>query len=288
MMLVVHNSKSGQQSSLTDIKQAMQAHGIEAEYVAITAHNLQRKVTDFAKRKDAVVVAAGGDGTISAVSGMIQGTKAKLGILPAGTLNHFARELGVPAEIPEAVAVLAAGRVELVDVASVNDRVFINNSSIGWYPRSLHARDELEGKVGKWPAALAGSLRAAVRPRRYRVELVIDGRAHVYRTPFVFIGNNAYKRDPTGLGQRESLQNGQIAIYVVKAQSALGVLRMLGHAMLTRKARSQDFAIHLTTECAIHTKRHRQLSVATDGEVTQLDTPLHYRSHPKTLRVIVP
>ena len=288
MILVVHNAKSGQQSSLPAIKQAMQAHGLQAEYIAISTGGLRRKVMDFTKHKDAIVVAAGGDGTVGAVAEMIQGTQTKLGILPAGTLNHFARELNVPLDIAEAAATLKTGRTESVDVASVNDHVFINNSSIGWYPRSLHARDELEGKIGKWPAALAGSLRAAARPRRYHVELVVDGRTHTYRTPFVFIGNNAYKRDPTGLGQRKSLQEGQLAIYVVKAQSALGILRMLGHAVLTRKVRSQDFAIHTATECTIHTKRHRQLSVATDGEVMRLNTPLLYRTHAKALRVIVP
>lgn len=289
MILVVHNTKSGQESSLTDIKQAMQAHGLDAKYVAITERGVRRKVTNFAKQKDAIVVAAGGDGTVSAVAEFIQGTHAALAVIPAGTLNHFAKELNVPLDISEAVGVIKGAKITLVDTATVNKHVFINNSSIGWYPRSLHARDELEGKLGKWPAAFFGSLRAILNPRRYRVELVVDGQNHVYRTPFVFVGNNEYSRTPGGgLGQRTSLQGGQIAIYVVKAQSFIGVVRMLGHGLLTSKSRSQDYAIHLASECTIHTKRHRHLSVATDGEVQKLRTPLEYRSRPKALRVVTP
>lgn len=289
MILVVHNTKSGQESSLADIKNAMRTHSLEAKYVAISDNGVRRKVTNFAKQKDAMVVAAGGDGTVSAVAEFIQGTHATLAVIPAGTLNHFAKELNIPLEIEDAVGVIKRAKTKLVDSATVNKHVFINNSSIGWYPRSLHARDELEGKLGKWPAALFGSLRVILRPRRYRVELIVDGRSHIYRTPFVFIGNNEYDRTPGGgLGQRKSLNGGQIAIYVVKAQSFIGVLRMLGHGLLTSKSRSQDFAIHLASKCVIHTKRHHRLSVATDGEVQKLRTPLEYRSRPKALRVIAP
>lgn len=284
-MLVVHNAHSGQQDSLQDIKDAMQTNGLEAEYAAITSRGIRRKVAEAAKKGD-TIVAAGGDGTVNFVAGLVQDTKAKLGIIPTGTLNHFAKELGIPTDLPRAIETLKAGKATAVDVAAVNGHAFINNSSIGWYPRSLYARDEVKSKVGKWPATLYGGLRAALRPRRYHVELTIDGRKHIYRTPFVFIGNNAYQRTPTGLGQRKSLQEGQLAIYVVKAQTALGIIRMLTHGLFTSKSRSQDFAIHLAPECTIRTKR-RRLSVATDGEVTSLSTPLHYQSKPGSLKVIV-
>lgn len=286
-MLVVYNSSSGGADSLQEIKDAMQAAGLEAEYIAISARGMRSKVATAAQ-KGTTVVAAGGDGTVSAVAGVIRGTKSSLGVIPAGTLNHFAKELNIPVDITQAVDLLGKGKSTSVDVATVNDRTFINNSSIGWYPRSLHARDELEGKLGKWPAALYGSLRAALRPRRYHVELLVDGQKHTYRTPFVFIGNNAYQRTAIGLGQRESLQDGQLAIYVVKAQSAFGVMRMLMHGLFTRRLRTQDFAIYHTSDCVIRTKHHRQLSVATDGEVQPLNTPLQYRSEHKALRVIAP
>ncbi|HKX24109.1 MAG TPA: diacylglycerol kinase family protein [Candidatus Saccharimonadales bacterium] len=286
MILVVHNANSGTQNSLQEIKDTMAAHGLEASYVAITDNSLKRKATEAA-RKGATLVAAGGDGTVSAVAGIAAHTGATLGVIPAGTLNHFAKELAIT-DLKQAVAALKSKKTATVDIATVNDKSFINNSSIGWYPRSLHARDELEAKVGKWPAALYGALRAALRPRRYHVELLVDGQKHTYRTPFVFIGNNAYQRTPAELGKRDSLQSGQLAIYVVKAQSVLGILRMLGHALFTRKHRTQDFAIYHATECVIHTRHHRQLSVATDGEIQRLKTPLRYRSKPKALRVIVP
>lgn len=287
MILVVHNANSGKQNSLQEIKDAITAHGLDADYIAITDPGMNRKLTEAAQ-KGTTVVAAGGDGTVSAVAGVVADTNATLGIIPAGTLNHFAKELDIPLDLKEAVATLTATKTTTVDIATVNDKPFINNSSIGWYPRSLYARGEAERAIGKWPAALYGSFRAALRPRRYHVELLVDSQKHTYRTPFVFVGNNAYQRTPTELGKRTSLREGQLAIYVVKAQSVFGILRMLGHALFTRKHRTQDFAVHHTAECVIHTRHHRRLSVATDGEVQQLDTPLTYRSRPKALRVIVP
>ncbi len=287
MILIVHNASSGKQDSLQLLKDAVSEHNIEADFVAISDRSMKRKVAEAAK-KGLVVAAAGGDGTVSAVAGIIAGTKAKLGVIPAGTLNHFAKELNIPLDLKQAVATLASKKVTEVDIATVNDQSFINNSSIGWYPRSLRARGEVERKIGKWPAALYGSLRSALRPHRYHVDLLVDGQKHTYGTPFVFVGNNAYHRSPAELGKRKSLQEGQLAIYVVKTQSAFGILRMLAAALLTRKHRTQDFAIYHASECVIRTKHHRRLNVATDGEVQRLSTPLQYRSQPKALRVITP
>lgn len=287
MILVVHNAKSGRRNSLPDIKQALKKHGLQAEYIAITAPHAHRTIAKMTKSKNTIIVAAGGDGTVSTVAEKVQGTPARLGIIPTGTLNHFAKELDIPLNVSEAAKLLQTPKSTLVDLGSVNGHTFINNSSIGWYPRALHTRDELGDRVGKWPAMLMGSLRAILRPRHYRVELVVDGQPHTYRTPFVFIGNNAYKRAQIGLGRRQSLQDGQLAIYVVKAQSLWGIVRMLVHGLFTRRVRSRDFAIHRATQCTIRTGHHH-LNVATDGEVQRLSTPLHYQSQPKTLRVIVP
>ena len=109
MILVVHNANSGKQDSLQLIKDAAQAHKLPVEFVAITDRALKRKVTEAAT-KGATIAAAGGDGTVSAVAGLIAGTDAKLGIIPAGTLNHFAKELGIPLDLKQAVAHLASSK----------------------------------------------------------------------------------------------------------------------------------------------------------------------------------
>jgi YegS/Rv2252/BmrU family lipid kinase len=287
-IVVVYNPSSGASDSFKEIQAAFADLKVAPEYIPITTNRLHDKLRTAASKKGTTIVAAGGDGTINGVVHAVIGTKCKLGIIPVGTLNHFARELNVPLDIPGAVQTILKGKTVRVDAAAVNDRSFVNNSSIGWYPRSLRTRDELGDRIGKWPAALVGSVKAMIRPRRYHVELTIDGQKHTYRTPFVFVGNNAYKRGEPGVGQRETLHGGQVAIYVVKAQSITGIVRMLFHGLLTRKHRTQDFAIYYTSECTIQTRHHRRLNVACDGEVTSLRTPLHYKSVPEALDVITP
>jgi len=283
---VVYNTNSGSEDSLADIKQAFQTHNVEPTYVPID--RIDDKLPSLLRRPHLTVVAAGGDGTINSVVGHIIDTDATLAVIPSGTLNHFARELGIPLETADAVKVALGNTQTQVDIGIVNGHVFLNNSSIGWYPRSLRAREELDSHIGKWPAALVGSLKAALNPRRYHVELTIDGKHVAYRTPFVFIGNNSYKRANPNIGQRETLQGGQLAIYIVKAQNFVGILRMLAVGLFTKKRRTQDFATYKASECIISTRHHRTLHVACDGEVLDLPVPLNYRSKPSSLRVLIP
>lgn len=287
-IIVVYNPSSGASDSFKEIQSAFVALKVTPEYIPITTNQLHDKLRAAASKRETTIVAAGGDGTINGVVHAVIGTQCKLGIIPVGTLNHFARELNIPLDIPGAVQTILTGKMVHVDAATVNHRSFVNNSSIGWYPRSLRTRDELGERIGKWPAAVVGSAKAMIRPRRYHVELTIDGQKHTYRTPFVFVGNNAYKRGEPGVGQRETLRGGRVAIYVVKAQSVIGIIRMLFHGLFTRRHRTQDFAIYYASECTIRTRHHRRLNVACDGEVTSLRTPLRYRSAPEALRVITP
>jgi len=286
-LTVIYNPNSGKSNDLDEIKAAFAHHSMQPTYLPVTSKLLHRHVKAEAAKRGAIVVAAGGDGTVSTVAGLVRGTNIKFGIIPCGTLNHFAKDVGLPLKITDAVRVILAGKTKPLDAAQVNKHVFVNNASIGLYPLSLRHRAQVDGQIGKWPAAILGTLRVLTRPRRYHVELTLDGKKITRRTPFVFIGNNQYKLNKPPFVRRDTIQNGTLGVYIIKANSAFGVVCMFAQTLFTRKRKTAEFETYQVSELKIATKKHRTLHVAYDGEVAQMHTPLRYKSLPKALRVIV-
>ena len=235
-----------------------------------------------------VLVAAGGDGTVNAVASAVVGRETPLGVLPVGTLNHFAKDLGLPLDLPDAVRIVAQGAVRQVDVGEVNGRYFLNNSSIGVYPRIVEMRHQYESSgLSKWIAALWASLAVLRRRPFVDVRIHVGDEAVVRRTPFVFVGNNEYRMRGLGGVSRASLTGGQLAIYVMKASERLSLLR-LGLEVMTRGVdQVPELDLLRVTESKVETRR-RRLQVALDGEVRVLASPLEYRSRPAALRILAP
>ncbi len=235
------------------------------------------------------MVAGGGDGTINAVASVLVGSGVRFGVLPLGTLNHFAKDMKIPLALDEAIANLVHGQPCQVDVGEVNGSIFLNNSSLGLYPDIVRQREQLQRKLGqgKWPAfgrALLASL------RRYpflNVKLKVNGDEHVRRTPFVFIGNNEYLMQGLNMGARARLDGGMLSLYVAQRPTRLGLLRLAFHALRGRLSEAKDFDVLLARELVIET-HHKRLRVATDGEVNIMHPPLCYRSLPAALTVMVP
>lgn len=235
------------------------------------------------------IVAGGGDGTLNAVASKLVGRKVAFGVLPMGTLNHFAKDLGIPLDPSAALLCIAAGHEIAVDVGEVNGHFFLNNSSIGLYVDVVRDRERQQPRLGrgKWPAfawAVVGAL------RRYpflTVELTLDGLARVHRTPLVFVGNNVYRTEGLQIGQRQGLQGGVLSVYVTDRAGRWRLLALGLRAVIGRLREAKDFRAFVATDLRIATA-HRSLRVATDGEIRRIDTPLRYRSHPGALRVIVP
>ena len=286
-ILVVYNEKSGS-SDKEALQKAFTATGLQPDYIAINSRSLKPTLETLRSDPKAIIVAAGGDGTINSVAANVMGGACALGIMPLGTLNHFAKAVKIPQDLPQAAQVIAQGATTQVDIGSVNSRVFVNNASIGFYPRSLRFREEYTQKIGKWPAAAIGLAHAMLHPRRYAVDIVVNGSTQSLKTPFVFIGNNEYQRSGMGLSGRASLHEGILALYVIKKTQPVGIFRALLHTFLTKKRRAHDFAIHKTTTATIHSNKYTKLRVACDGESFLLRTPLRFASHPGALRVIIP
>lgn len=235
-----------------------------------------------------VVVAGGGDGTINAVASQIAGTNRILGVLPLGTLNHFAKDLGIPLELGAAVENVDAGHAIDVDVAEVNGRIFLNNSSIGLYPKIV-IRREAQRKYGrsKWLAMMSALYRTLRQYAAVRVRVAADGRRLRRRTPILFVGNNEYQIEGRSLGSRTRLDQGKLCLYVLHNTGPWGLIKFTVRALFRRAWRVKDFDAILAREIEVETRRKR-IRVALDGEVTDLKTPLRYRIRQRALRVIVP
>jgi YegS/Rv2252/BmrU family lipid kinase len=279
----------GQPTIGAELAARFQAAGHEAEIIALRDGDSPSDAARDAATRVSIVVAAGGDGTVSSVAEGIVGSAAALGVLPLGTLNHFARDLRIPAELDAAIAVVAAGRIGQIDVGQVNDRLFVNNSSIGLYPSIVDARDALRSQGHrKWVAMAIAILRIVRRYRGMKVTIEIDGRTRMWRTPFVFVGNNEYTIDGLQLGGRAALDAGTLFVYMAPRLRARGLPLLLIKALLGRARRSGDFEIVATTALWIDRSKSRRRRVACDGEVVKMRTPLHYRVLPKGLRVVLP
>jgi diacylglycerol kinase family enzyme len=234
------------------------------------------------------VVGGGGDGTINAVASALIGSDVPLGILPLGTLNHFAKTLGIPLSPEEAIRNVFEGEGRVVDVGEVNGRVFLNNSSIGLYPSIVVAR-EASQKTGrrKWSAFVLAIIQNLKRHRLMHVVLVTDAGRHVARaTPFLFIGNNKYETSGLTIGSRTRLDGGRLWLSLAPQAGRLKLLALAGLAVIGR-LKEPHLEVMETTALELKTRRKR-LEVALDGEVIELKSPLRFRSIPTALHVIVP
>lgn len=265
-------------------------HGMVPDiHTAREGGEIEEQVREAMRSQPPLIVVAGGDGTVSAVAAMLCGTRTALGILPEGTLNHFARDLGIPGERERAVEVLATGAPVPVDVGEVNGRRFINNASLGLYPDIVRDRTRQQRRLGrgKYWAMFWAIFGALGRSPFLRLRLELDGTARACLSPFVFIGNNQYVMEGFSIGTRSSIRDGRLSVYTTQRHGRAGLLRLALRALFGRLAQAKDFFSTEARQVRVESSRRRIL-VATDGEVTAMDTPLEFTVHPASLRVMLP
>ena len=250
---------------------------------------LQQAVTRALALGCTAVVAGGGDGTLNCVASKLVGTPVLFGVLPLGTLNHFAKDLQIPLDPHDALEVIAAGEFEALDVGEVNGKYFLNNSSIGLYVDLVHDRERQQSRLGrgKWLAFVWASIGVLRRYPFMKVTLTFESKTRSHSTPFVFVGNNPYQTEGLLIGQRESLQSGKLGVYLAERSGRWRLFTLGLRALASRLRQAKDFQEFKVNELKIDTSR-RYLKVATDGELTRMSTPLHYRIHKQSLKVIVP
>ncbi|HYG65596.1 MAG TPA: diacylglycerol kinase family protein [Thermoanaerobaculia bacterium] len=263
--------------------------GVEAEIELVAGEEITAAARAAVSGGAEAVLAGGGDGTIRAVAGALAGGTVPLGVLPLGTRNHFARDLGIPIDLPGAVGVVASGQVRRLDLGEVNGEVFVNNSILGFYPPLVRVRDWQRRNLsrGKGLATAIALLRVLPRLPALRVRVKADGHEAVHETRFVFVGNNEYQMSLFSYGARQRFDSGSLYLYVARPRGRLGLVGLALLGLVRDVIRTPHFDQWMLPEFTIET-RQRALPVYLDGEVTLMRPPLHYRTRERALSVILP
>jgi len=277
------NPRAGNAAAALTALRAVGGFDIRPEQPVSLDRAVREAVASGARR----VLVAGGDGTIGSAAGVLAGTGVELAILPCGTLNHLAKDLGLPLNLDRAAMVALRGRAAAVDAAVVNERIFLNTSSVGAYVTFVRARERLERRVGYHIASLIAAARLLVHLPLFSISLTVEGRICEYLTPLVFIGVGERELKLPLLGRRVEGGRTGLHVMVVRRRSgaravALGLAaaaRGVGHV-----ARSPAMDAFLVDRCRVMPRTQR---LAVDGEIVTSTLPLDYRHVPGHLRVVV-
>ena len=269
------------------VEQALRAAGIEGPVELVEGRRIAERAQAFAEQGAKSIIVGGGDGSVSAAAQPLAGSSAVLGILPLGTLNHFARDLGIPPELEKAAELIASGRTRAVDVAEVNGRVFVNNSAIGLYPLMVVDRESQQHRLGrsKRLAMLVASLRTLSRFHDQRLTLTSgDGRSAI-DTPLLFVGNNDYRLALPAAGQRDSLDDGKLCVLVMRKKGVPGFLAATLRALVGLAREDDMIRMDAMSELRVDSRRPA-MTLSVDGETCRMKPPLDYRIRPGALKVI--
>jgi diacylglycerol kinase family enzyme len=232
-----------------------------------------------------VIAVGGGDGTIGTAAAVLANSMTALAILPLGTRNHLARQLGVPLDLPSAAAVAVSGQRRRIDLGRANGRVFINNASFGLYTRFVRERDAGDRHSYRRMARAAWQVLRHMRAQFFTLR--IDGRRQNIATPLLFIGNNEYSLEIGHIGERDSLTDHELSLLALPDK---GPLQMFGFAIRTLLGAGEPESDFLEYGRAneVVIEGTGSIEGTFDGEVVVLPLPLHLRTLPNALGVVTP
>lgn len=270
---VYYNPDSGSSEKLLEMIRSDPRIQLEAVSPAEMAKRIKQAAASKVKR----VVVSGGDGTIALAASLLAGTTTELGVIPSGTLNHFAQRTGIPTDIEEALKVALIGMAQPVDVGYVNDSLFINTSSVGAYPTFVRSRNYLENRMHYLPASIIAGIRRLLKFRPVRVRLV----EKELRTPLVFIGVGERELGVPTLGQVKEHGCRGLHLIAVDCESKIQVFMLLiksfflGVDPLKKEMKVEN---KLVNDIELNFRyRKKRVIAALDGELKRLRAPLRYR-----------
>ncbi|MBC2666492.1 hypothetical protein H7F51_13270 [Novosphingobium flavum] len=284
---VIVNRRGGTAARLGDGLEAALRDAFAAAGVAVRIELTQPELVSemISRCDDPLIVVGGGDGTLGAAAGKLAGTGRRMAILPLGTRNHLARDLGIPGDLEGAARVVATGRAEAIDLGRAADRIFVNNCSIGLYASLVHERDKHD--LPKWLASIPAAWRVLRSSGAETFRIEHHGAEHRVESPLLFVGNNRFSLDAGRLGRRASLSDGVLAMAAVAPVSRAELLGMALRLIAGKADAERDFAaiedVEVLTVYGYHRRR-----VALDGELVRLQFPLKISILPAALQVLVP
>ena len=299
-LTVIMNEASGGAANHPDLEVAIDRTGLDVQFLRVKGAEVQREA-ERAAVSGRTLIAAGGDGTVSTVASVAVRTGAIFGVVPLGTLNHFARDAGIPTSIDAAVAAIARGYTRAMDVGEVNGQTFLNNASLGIYPHLVWEREteRCRGR-GKWTAFSLALVRTWHRYPTVMVRMTVGDVHLAQRTPFVFVGNGEYRAEGLGLGTRASLNGGRLSIYLAPDYGRFEILTLPFRAVAGRLSRDVKFEAFFAPAVVLEAVRVPHWwfrtqgsaqpadTIALDGELADLKRPLRFAVLPNALCTIVP
>ncbi len=297
---IIYNRQSGfhqENSALTDadIIQQFTKHGFDTKTYEIHAYNsMKMLMQEVIGRHQAypdqgIVVAAGGDGTLNSVAKYLLHQKIAMGIIPLGTFNYVARVLNIPIDIEQAIQVIIQGQNKSVHVAQINEEIYLNNASLGLYPLFIKRREVYNQRFGRFAFhAYSSALDVLIRDRKeLKLEIWIDHKKYPVKTPLIFFGNNQLQLADLRMRIAEAAEQGKVAGVVVAKSDKVSLFRILFQLIKGQIDQAKDVYSFSAAHVEIRSKRDT-FTVALDGELVEMHTPLHIRVLKNSLMVRVP
>ena len=255
--------------------------------------DIARKTLARAQQQQGIVVIAGGDGAINAVTQVVLGSGCPLGVLPQGTFNYFARTHGIPCDTLQAVETLLTARITPVQVGLVNDRVFLVNASLGLYPQLLEDREAYKQQYGRsrLVALVSGLVSVLRHHRQLRISLEHAGQVRDMRTPTLFVGNNPLQLAQIGIPLIDALAQGELAAIMPKPVGTLALLGLMLRGAFGQLGETENVVSFGFKHLRVGSRqfyRQRRVKIATDGEIVWLRAPLEFRVAPEPLYLLKP
>jgi len=295
---IVLNTGSGRDDARdvqATIRQVLDAAGRRYELLPVDDGRhlpaAAQSAVERARQHQGIVVAAGGDGTLSAVAQAVLDTGLPFGILPQGTFNYFGRTYGIAQDTEAATHCLLAAQPQPVQVGLVNGRVFLINASLGLYPQLLEDREAYKRRYGRSRSvALWSALVTLARAhRQLALQLEHAGQSRALRTPTIVVGNNALQLEQIGIAEADELQRGRLVAMGVKPVGTLAMYALVLRGWLSRLGDADHVFSFGFDRLTVRVGRgRRRIKVAMDGEIHWLDTPLEFTVSPRPLQLLVP
>ena len=288
IIAVVVNASGGKASREGEglrakLVKAFAGHGVVVEPQLVEGADIPAALT--AASSADVVAVGGGDGTQGSAAALLSKAGKTMAVLPLGTLNHLALDLGIPDDLGEAAAIAVNGAERQIDLAEAGDQIFVNNASVGIYTRLVRVRDAQP--LPKWLATFPAAWTVLKGLKLRRLEIEINGSRRTIETPLLFIGNNPYNLTGRRLGKRDTLDTGMLGLNAVRHKNLAALIGFALRALVGRADPARDFVdIEDCAEFVLHGSG--PIDVAHDGEVSRMQLPLRFRSLPGALRVKVP
>ncbi|MGE8539213.1 MAG: diacylglycerol/lipid kinase family protein [Acinetobacter sp.] len=277
--LIAIFSAQGYQTKAYEINDSQQFDKIMAE---VRARHL-------ASDEAGVVVAAGGDGTLNTVAKHLLNTRISVGILPLGTFNYVARLLDIPLDLMEAAKVIATGQNKRINVARINQEIYLNNASLGLYPLFIKKREDYNRIFGRLPLhAYTSALDVLIRDRKeLKLEIWVDHKKYPLKTPLIFFGNNPLQLADMKMQIAEAAEQGKVAGMVVSKSDKLTLFKLVYQLVRGRIDQASDVYSFAAEQVRIES-RSKKLMVAIDGEIVVMTPPLNISVLKNSLSVMVP